>query len=138
MATPKSKQARLFYRAARQRLDDAEFLLESERTTAAVYLAGYVVECVFKALIITEAGTANAQEVVASFRGSGAHNYDWLRSLYQKHGGPTLPKAITEAFLIVENWGTDLRYRPGTIPADEAEDFLDAVRRIWKWADRRL
>jgi hypothetical protein len=37
---PSSAQARRFYRAAKQRFDDALLLLEMERTTAAVYLAG--------------------------------------------------------------------------------------------------
>jgi hypothetical protein len=44
MALPNVAMARRFYRAAKQRYDDAEFLLAGNRTTAAVYLAGYRVE----------------------------------------------------------------------------------------------
>lgn len=137
MGMPRDKDAKRFYRAADQRWEDSEFLLESERTTAAVYLAGYCVECLLKALILAQAGSKK-DEVLASFRGSGAHNYDWLRFMYSKYGGADFPKEIVEAFVIIEDWGTDLRYQPGTIPLNDAEEFLIAVRRIWAWADGRL
>jgi hypothetical protein len=45
--------ARRFDRAAIQRFDDAQFLLSGSRTNAAVYLAGYSVECMMKALILS-------------------------------------------------------------------------------------
>jgi HEPN domain-containing protein len=40
VALPSSEPARRFYRAAKQRFDDALLLLEMGRTTAVVYLAG--------------------------------------------------------------------------------------------------
>ncbi len=138
MAVPGDPNARRFYRAAVQRLEDAEFLLETERTTAAVYLAGYCVECLLKALILAQASRDERAAVLDSFRGAGAHNYDWLWFVYAEHGGARFPKEVTEAFLIIDNWGTDLRYNPGTIPPDDAERFLDAVRAIHRWANGRL
>ncbi len=104
MGVPRDKDAKRFYRAAGQRLEDATFLLESARTTAAVYLAGYCVECMLKALIITQAGKDNKEEALDSFRGSGAHNYERLLATYEKYGGPRPPKRdkeLTEAFVIV-------------------------------------
>lgn len=53
MPIPRSTNARLFYRAAKERLEDAELLLSLNRTTAAVYLAGYGVECMIKSLILS-------------------------------------------------------------------------------------
>jgi hypothetical protein len=140
VGVPRDKDAKRFYRVAWQRLEDT-FLLESERTIAAVYLAGYCVECMWKALIITQAGKDKKEEVLDQFRGAGAHNYDWLRSLYDKHGGKPPPKNdrdLARAFITVDSWGTHLRYDPGTMPEDDAAEFLDAVRRIRKWADERL
>jgi HEPN domain-containing protein len=52
MGLPHSRGARLFYRAALHRYDDAALLLEAGRTTGAVYLAGYTVECMLKALVL--------------------------------------------------------------------------------------
>lgn len=52
MALPTSKEPRLFYRAAIRRFEEAQFLLEKgSYTTASVYLAGYAIECMFKALM---------------------------------------------------------------------------------------
>ncbi len=138
---PRDTDAKRFYRAGGQRLEDARFLLEAERTTAAVYLAGYCVECALKALIVTRAGKDKKAEVLALFAGSKAHDYDWLRSLHDKYGGPRPPKKdkeLVRAFVVVSTWGTHLRYDAGTMREDDAQTFLDAVRRIWKWADERL
>ena len=44
MAIPGYPEARLFYRCAFQRFDDAQVLLRADHTTGAVYLAGYAVD----------------------------------------------------------------------------------------------
>jgi len=141
MGIPRDKDAKRFYRAGGQRLEDAAYLLKGERTSAAVYLSGYCVECLWKALIITQAGDDKKKEVLDLFRGAGAHNYDFLRSLYSKHGGqppPKKDKELTNAFIIVGSWRTDLRYDPKLYPVDDAEEFLDAVQRISDWMNERL
>ena len=48
MALPSASEARPYYRAAKQRFEDARFLLEADRTTGAIYLAGYCVECMLR------------------------------------------------------------------------------------------
>ena len=53
---PSSTPARRFYRVAKQRFDDALLLLEMERTTAAIYLVGYSVECMLKAYHLKNQG----------------------------------------------------------------------------------
>ena len=79
---PRSMQARRCYRAAKQRFDDALLLLEMERTTAAVYWAGYSVECMLKALILSAVPPAQEAELLERFRGARAHDYEWLLHLY--------------------------------------------------------
>ena len=59
-----------------------------------------------------------------SFRGARAHDYEWLRTQYLQNGGPRFPREITEAFTLVNDWSTDMRYLPRTLKADEAEGFL--------------
>lgn len=137
---PKSKEARLFYRAAEQRWEDADFLFSEDvrRTTASVYLAGYCVECLLKALILSQAAKGEREEVLALFRGGKAHDYDWLRDVYYQRGGARFPPDVVEAFNTVSVWGTEMRYQPGTVPEDDAEAFLSAVGTIWDWADGRL
>ncbi|MBA4065164.1 MAG: hypothetical protein C0501_15900 [Isosphaera sp.] len=86
--------------------------MEGARNRAAVYLAGYCVECLWKALIVVRAGREKKPEVLTLFRGTGAHNYDWLRSLYDRYGGqppPKKDKELAAAFVVVKSWRTDLR-----------------------------
>ncbi len=99
MALPIFAEARPFYQAAMQRVEDARFLLLAGRNTAAVYLAGYAVECMLKALLLSRIAKANArQETVASFRGARAHDYAWLRAEYLNRGGPAIPASAEKDF----------------------------------------
>lgn len=138
MATPSSVNARLFYRAAKERFDDAEFLLNAGRTTAAVYLAGYGVECILKALILAQAPRAREKEILAEFKGARAHQYDWLRERYAEFGGPGLPREVALYFAHVEPWSTNIRYSPASVPLQEAKVFLNSVSEIFIWGDGRL
>lgn len=138
MAMPNSKNARLFYRAALQRFDDARLLLELKRTTAAVYLAGYSVECVLKALILSTAPHSREGEILEMFRGAQAHDYDWLMWVYRQNGGAQPPPHLVPCFARVNTWSTNMRYSPGTIEAQRAKAFLDAANEIMQWADGRL
>lgn len=138
MPMPSSKNARLFYRAAMERLDDASLLIDLNRTTAAVYLAGYSVECIIKCLIVSAVPLRREHEVLASFRGNRAHDYYWLMDLYQQYGGAAIPNQLFPHFTRVERWSTNLRYSPQTIQQRPAKAFLDSVSQIIKWADGRL
>jgi HEPN domain-containing protein len=138
MAVPKSADARLYYRAAKQRYDDAEWLLEGNRTTAAVYLAGYTIECILKALLLANVATGLRDETLAEFRGSRAHNIEWLGAMYRRHVGVGVPREITQVLSRIASWSTDLRYAAGTLERREATDFLAAVVAFAKWADGRM
>lgn len=50
MTIPSSSDARLFYRCAYLRFEEAQVLMRAGYTTGAVYLAGYSVECMLKAM----------------------------------------------------------------------------------------
>jgi len=138
MALPHIQEARPFYQSAIQRFEDAEFLLEAERTTGAVYLAGYSVECMLKALILCVVPPDKRGELLASFRGARAHDFDWLKAKYFGNGGPQFPSAVSKNFSLVDTWTTDLRYKSGTTKRGDAECFLGAARGIMDWADGRL
>src|SRR5438876_700259 len=90
MAKPKPppgrREIRRFLRAAEARLEEAQFLLANQYTTAAVYLAGYAVECAFKALILSSEPASRHVATVLSFRGAKAHDFEWLRKqLARRH-----------------------------------------------------
>lgn len=138
MAVPVSPDARLYYRCAFQRYEEAEVLFNAEFTTGAVYLAGYGIECILKALVLMAVPVAVRTETLKSFRGIKAHEFEWLRSLYLTNGGARFPPVITQQFTLVNDWSTDLRYTPRSVREGEAEAFLEAAVAIIHWADGRL
>jgi len=121
-----------------QRHEDARILLRADHTTGAVYLAGYGIECILKALVLSALGSAAQKVMLTSFRGARSHDYEWLRTQYLENGGSRFPRDITEAFTLVNDWSTDMRYLPRTLKVDEAEGFLAATENIIRWADGRL
>src|SRR5208283_33648 len=108
---------------------------EAERTTGAIYLAGYSVECMLKALILALLPKGKRVGMLADFRGSKAHDYDWLRARYFETGGQQFPKKISKAFSFVNTWAVEIRYMAGTAKYGDAKAFLDAVEEIMTWAD---
>ncbi|MFI5460404.1 MAG: HEPN domain-containing protein [Isosphaerales bacterium] len=62
-----------------QRLEDAEILFRNERTTGAIYLAGYAVECVLKAVLLAISPHSEHQRIVKSIHGKIAYDIEWLR-----------------------------------------------------------
>lgn len=76
-------EKRRFALVAKQRSDDARFLL-GHRNTVAVYLAGYAVECILKALWLSRIPFRDRAKQVEVFRGEKAHNLEWLKAQYKK------------------------------------------------------
>jgi HEPN domain-containing protein len=138
MAEQTLSDARLFHRCAIQRFRESEVLFEAGYTTGAVYLAGYGIECVLKALVLTATPASLRPNTLKSFRGNKAHDYEWLRSKYLVTGGARFPAEITRHFTLVNDWSTDLRYNPQSVRADEAEEFLGSAAAIIRWAEGRL
>jgi hypothetical protein len=138
MALPASTDARRFYQAAKQRFEDGGFLLEAGRTTGAIYLAGYSVECMLKALILSRLSARRRIAVLQQFRGRKAHEYGWLQRKYFQSGGQPFPATISKAFALVNTWVVELRYEPGTSKYEDAAAFVDGVEAILLWADGRL
>jgi HEPN domain-containing protein len=139
MALPQIGEARKFYQAAKQRFDDAEFLLQKgDRRTAAVYLAGYGVECMLKALILSNTPETARTRILRELHGQKAHSFDWLREQYFKKGVPGLPRDVARGFRTVSTWSTDMRYEPGRGELEESVSFLQAAETIIRWADGRI
>lgn len=136
MALPHNRIARDYYRAAFQRYTDATFLIKVGRTTAAVYLAGYTVECILKALVLASVPLSRAGDIQTLFRGNRGHNIEWLTALYRHHAAGTIPIAVNQLILSVSEWSTDLRYETGSI--EDADEFIAAVVAIKDWADGRM
>jgi len=138
MALPKAPEARQFWQAAQQRLRDAEVLRENGRTTGAVYLAGYVVEGVLKALLLESCPKRKRQDMLDSFRTAKAHDFTWLRGRSFRAGGLILPQPVVRLFGVVDFWTTKIRYQATALSERKAESFLGATREIFEWAEGRF
>lgn len=138
MGQPHSIDARRFYRVALQRMEDAEFLLRGQRNNAAVYLAGYAVECMLKCLLIESAPVSQRQDILREFRGRAGHDCEMLYRHYLSRGYSPLGRDWHRRFLTVSDWSTDMRYTPGIIRLDEAETFVEAARIVVSGIERRV
>src|SRR5207253_2867099 len=130
--------ARLYYQAARQRAEDASMLLEGARTTGAVYLAGYAVECMLKALLLANVARGLRNELLKEFHGRRAHDIEWLGNLCRRHVGVAVPLEISRHLARLATWSTDLRYHTGALRKQDADRFLASVRSVTTWADGRM
>ena len=130
MAEPQDREARLFYRVAYQRLEDADLIRRLlRRPQTAVYIGGYAVECALKSLLLARTPAGRRAAVLATFRGGQAHDYDWLQDQLRQ-ANVTLPNAVRDDFRLVNTWSTALRYSPASGDDDTARDFIDAAGRI--------
>lgn len=91
-----------------------------------------------KALVLNQCPKSKRRELHQSFRGSKAHDFEWLKRRYFDHGGPTFPSTVSRAFSFVSTWEVDFRYRSGTVKYSEAKAFLDCVDAITSWAEERM
>ena len=138
MGLPHPKEARLYCRAAKQRAEDADMLLDGGRTTGAVYLAGYTVECFLKALILAGAAPRLRQKLLKDFHGGRAHNLEWLGALYRQHVHSAIPRQVAEHLTRAASWSTDLRYAAGALKKRDADEFMESVQAVSAWAERRM
>src|SRR6266446_4430535 len=100
---------RRFLRAAQKRLDEAKFLFDAGFHTAAVYLAGYAVECALKSVILSSEPVSRHNETAETFRGARAHEFVWLlHELKERKNQPTAE--IRPSILEMNWWSTEIRY----------------------------
>jgi len=138
MGIPKDINARLYYRVAYQRLEEGQLILkELQRPRAAIYLTGYAVECIAKALIVTITPPKERESAIESFRGGQGHDLEWLRTRLAERGS-VMPADIRRDWTYVTSWTVDLRYEPGPGSMNDAERFLKSAESILNWADRRM
>jgi HEPN domain-containing protein len=133
-SSPDNVEARRYLRAALQRFEEAEFLLErGGYTTAASYLAGYAVECALKAMILWHEPPSRHLATLRKFRGVRAHDFDSLKARLVRRK-VVVPSAIARELARVNWWSTDLRYETRRTRRQDAKGFLIATERILEWA----
>jgi HEPN domain-containing protein len=140
----RDKRARLFQRAADQRLTTAEFLLNHGYYLDAVYLAGYAVECSLKALILRRTPRGQVPGMLRRLTAVGVkgHDYEYLKEIVKEQVGGRgkadreVLTQLTTNLQYVGLWSTDLRYQVGMLAPREAQQFLAAAKAIRDWCAR--
>jgi HEPN domain-containing protein len=127
-----------FWRVALQWQDAAHFLLEGGQNSAAVYLAGYCVECTLKALVLSVLPRKKKLLMEATFRGKAGHSLEGLRNTFQKRSAGKIPMEIQRHFIRVNSWNVALRYDASFVRPRDAHDFIASVDAIMDWARGRL
>jgi hypothetical protein len=134
-----SQNVRLFQRVAQQRFEDAWLLYTKlDKDLSVVYLAGYGVECILKALLLSAVPRAREREILSRFRGTAGHDLDRLRQWYREEGGAAVPRDLVRDFDRVNFWSVDLQYRPGRMKRRDVQAFFASARSIMDWAEGRL
>jgi hypothetical protein len=127
-----------YLRAAEQRLTSAEVLYKNDLYLDCIYIGGYVVECALKALILARIPKNNRLSYELDyFRGSVAHDYEYLKGLLNKQG-IVKPREVIKPFQKIATWSTDLRYEVGRGNPKEADAFLISVKVILDWVKRSI
>ena len=144
-----------FQQCTRKRLADAYELLEPpsrdqrrirQHQDAAVYLAGYAVECALKAFLIQKAqrhdpGAQDLQSAAVAL-GFGpswlrTHDLERLRDAGDLSCAMLLPER--KDFSICLKWKPEWRYRGERIKTGvEPREFVDAMGRMCRWIERRV
>lgn len=108
---------------AERRRGDARVLLRNKRYDGAVYLGGYVVECMLKAAICQWIGEERLPERYMT------HDLNWLL----QQAALVVEPYISKHWQDVAIWDVTARYSSQVISAQSARQFIDAMEVIRRW-----
>jgi hypothetical protein len=125
-----------FHDAAWLHLDAARLLLDQCSLHAAsllahevVYLGGYAVECILKALLLSRTRAKRHEALESEFIASLGHDLEKIKARLEKLRKPVLMSAeVARSFRAVRRrWSSEMRYYPAKKTTEEAREFLEAV-----------
>jgi len=119
-----------FVQANNDRYKDARALIKAGRWGGAIYVGGYVIECLLKA------GVLRRLRQIELPREHWHHDLDrlldvaWLRAPLKLPQNREVNEAMT---LITLLWDVTMRYGVVPVGRHQARKFLDAVRKVRSW-----
>jgi hypothetical protein len=129
-------------KASVHRWDDANVLFRECRWRGAMYIAGYAMECLLKALLMKRYEVDNLDDLERVLKKRGklrvnATIYDHRIELYVQAADQTdrlrNDQAAYREFVKANSWLPSWRYDPDESNPDDARDFLDAVNSMLHW-----
>jgi len=126
--------------AAQRHLDDALVLNRATRPDGAAYLAGYVVECSLKTLILLETGVTTAHARLPWRKGRDGHDLKVLAG--QASSAAALAGAKTARYVgstltgfssaPIAGWDPELRYRAPSMTQNVASAWLADAQALYQ------
>ncbi|HOW18227.1 MAG TPA: HEPN domain-containing protein [Phycisphaerae bacterium] len=117
-----------------QWFDDARFLHQSARYAAALYLGGFVIECLLKAALWERRQEPDVRRLLYS------HELDDLLAAL-----PVLaremerdPVGVQEEFVQICNWNVRIRYNPLRVDKRDCDDFVRRLTEVRTWLRDRV
>jgi hypothetical protein len=127
--------AREFQRAAYQRLEVADFLIENVFTKDGKYLAGYGIECALKALILHHTPQSDQLTVFVKISSSASMHYpETLGQMLRDRCKIRIPLDLVKKFRRFQ-WSTSLRYETGRTPIGEARGLWKTAKATLNWVE---
>lgn len=134
-------------KASKHRMDDARALFNATRWRGAMYLAGYSVECLLKAKLMRMFNCRHLRELddelqtrgmLASHSTVFTHQLELLLRLTAAIDRMRSNEELWRLFNLVNRWVPAWRYAPDLSTQDDAEDFLDAVKKVAHWIEHNI
>ncbi|WP_310821270.1 HEPN domain-containing protein [Stratiformator vulcanicus] len=126
---------RLYRGLAVRRREDADVLVAAERYSGAIYLGGYVAECVLKALILRHTAAGQETQALNEVKSIG-HNLERLKTRAIETGSVHFPAEVIRALNSLNYWSSELRYDLKTPGRKDVSAFFRALKVIGEWSER--
>jgi len=114
---------------------DTEYLHKSKRYAAALYLGGFVIECLLKASLWDRRFDAKVRPLL--FR---SHDLGELReantALDVQMQADRL--RVHEQFVRLSSWTVRVRYNPKRVATQDAKDFMRRLKEVREWLRPRI
>jgi len=140
-----------FREVSERRLGDAECLVKSgdaHRANGAIYMAGFVIECLLKALLLERRRNLQVPVDPATLSSSDKDVFELLYSHKLEDMMGFLPEVESKLSAlpiqsglspwakfcaICEEWTVYARYSPKMATLDRARDYVDTIKEVKKW-----
>ena len=118
-----------------QLYDDTKFLYkEGQRYAAALYLGGFVIECLLKAALWKRRQEKPIRRLLFT------HDLHKLLEM-----NTSLAKALRadrqglyQQFVRLSTWNVRFRYNPKNIPKSDADDFMRRLKEVRQWLIQKV
>ena len=116
-------------------MEDAEILLKNRRTNGSIYLAGFAVECILKALIMSNSTRREREKLGVALKQDFGHDLEALRKEAGRRGIHMNREVMVE-FRRLAAWDNNMRYSAGVQTTEDAKALLGAAEVVIEWAKR--